>query len=107
MRRRASGTGHLAWPALDTASLSAFLHRTLRPWRDRPLDSRFSASRDAMEFDFDCDSLLTLLFRLTTRTHSAYYGFAPFVNVHTLNGDLLLCRLTFQLLRASSCSPTT
>ena len=71
------------------------------------MDSRFSANRDAMEFDFDCDSLLALLFRLTTCSHSAYYGFAAFVTMHMLNGDLLLCRLTLQLLRASSCSPTT
>ena len=67
---------------------SAFLRRTLRPWRDRPVDSRFSANRDAMDFDFDCDSPLALFFRLTKRTHRAYYGFAPFVNMHVLDGDL-------------------
>jgi hypothetical protein len=99
MRRRASGTVHLAWQGLGMAFPSAFLHRTLRPWRDRPVDSRSSGNRDAKKFDFDCDSLLALLFRLTTRTHSAYYGFAPFVNMPMLNGDVLLHCLTLQLLQ--------
>src|SRR5215469_6875949 len=55
------GTCPLAWQGLGMAFPSAFLRRTLRPWRDCPVDSRFSANRDAMEFDFDCDSLLALL----------------------------------------------
>jgi hypothetical protein len=91
MRRRASGTGHLAWQGLGMAFPSAFLHRILLPWRDRPVDSRSSANRDAKKCGFDCDSPLALFFCLTTRTHSAYYGFAAFVNMHVLDGDLLLC----------------
>ena len=93
MRRRASGTVHLAWQGFDMAFPSAFLRRTLRPWRDRPVDSRSYANREARALDRD--SLLALLFRLTTCSHSAYYGFAAFVNMHVLDGDLLLCGLTF------------
>ena len=58
------------------------------------MDSRFSANRDAMEFDFDCDSLLTLLFRLTVSpypsTSACLELFADDINFGAVVNPLVL-----------------
>jgi hypothetical protein len=97
MRRRASDIFHYSWLDFGTAFLYASLRRILLPWRDRPVDSRFSANRDAMEFDFDCDSLLTLLFRLTVSpypsTSACLELFADDINFGAVVNPLVLVSL--------------